>query len=688
MALILENISSLYRGVTKQDQDNRLKGQVTESVNMMHSVEKGITRRNPLELVKESITIANGVGKLHSYARGDGEEEYIMNITSNGVEVFSASGVPQTVTYDTGFDKSWFSTNGKRADETFRAITVGDTTFITNRELICAMSNVRSGTENSHLNNPFYWLKRSFDNGDGEGYSYTVNGNTVNSTKTSDGAIALASALNSANSGGISWEVHGSVIVGKGKPSVFDWSDSFGSQASHGFWGVTEKLEDLPSTLSGAEDIPNTDFRIEIQGDVNNQYTAYWMKWDGKSWDESREPYQYNTIDKTTMPIRILRQADNSFKVFYNDYDERLVGDSNTASEPSFIGKSISSLFFFKNRLCFLGGENVIMSETGSYYNFFPTTVRDILDSDPIDVAVDSIDVARLQNAVPFNNNVVLFSSNGQFSLTAEKVLSPTDVSITSTTNYNSSTLVSPISLGSSIFFPSETNTGTSVREYYVDASGASNTAVDISAHADGYIPKNIVSLEGNTNNNILFLLSKDDNKSIYIYKYFNDGQERIQTAWFRWVFNDDILGMTLIDKYLYVLQSKLGVTKLSRIDFTSGKLDTVYKDFGTEMYESSVTLSRLTVTDQEGNTVKDSRSPLMYKTFKLTSVEGSTYKVKVDHKIRNRVVEKFAIKDNKFLVKGKSTEVELSILSVDDKPLEFHTYAMEANYNLRSQII
>lgn len=688
MALILENIGEMYKGVSRQAQDNRLDGQVQESINMMHSVEKGVTRRNPLELINSNADFVSEVGYLHSYVRGDGVEEYIINISKDGIDIVDSDGIKMVVNYDSGFDMSWFDTKGDKAIEAFKAITVGDTTFIVNRMNICSMTSVRSGVEDSHLKNPFYWIKRSFDNGSNTGYTYVLNGVSKNATKTTDASSSLASSLNSANSGGVGWTSRGSVVIGLGKSTRFDWSDSFGSQASEGFNGVARKIEDLPRTLSDADTIADTDFRLEIKGDSSNKFNVYWMKYKSGEWLESRKPYNYNTIDKTTMPIRLLREADGTFTVYYIDYDERLKGDENTASEPSFIGQNITSMFFFKNRLCFLAGENVIMSETGSYYNFFPTTVRDILDSDPIDVAVDSVDVASLQNAVTFNNSVILFSSNGQFSLQSEKVLSPIDVSITSTTNYNSAVAITPIALGNSIFFPSETVSGTSLREYYVDSSGQSNIAIDVSAHVEGYIPKGLISLEGNTNNNTIFSLSSEDDKTVYIYKYFNDGQTRIQTAWFKWVFTKSIKGITLLDKYLYLLQEDDGNTLLSKVDITAGELNTVYKDYGTDIFESSVTLSQLIVKDEQGASIKDSRSPLIYKTFKMTSVGDSVYKVRVHHKIRDRVVEKFALRDNKFLVKGKSTEVELTILSVEDKPLEFHKYAMEANYNLRSQII
>ncbi|UZT50288.1 non-contractile tail tubular protein [Enterobacter phage 03_vB_Eclo_IJM] len=55
---------------------------------------------------------------------------------------------------------------------------------------------------------------------------------------------------------------------------------------------------------------------------------------------------------------------------------------------PSFVDSTINDVFFYRNRLGFLSGENVIMSRSAGYFAFFLKSVATLSDDDPIDVAV------------------------------------------------------------------------------------------------------------------------------------------------------------------------------------------------------------------------------------------------------------------------------------------------------------
>ncbi len=680
MALIQKAINSLYLGVSQQEESNRLEGQVSESINMIHSVEKGVGRRNPTEFIA-NISGVSPDTFIHSYARGDDIEEYIIVVdgTVGDIKVYTTGGTPITVNMNAGVSNYLTIPTGKSATS-FKALTVGDSTFILNNQIICSMSPTVDGVAGSNYNNPWYWVKRSFDNGSGTGYDYSLQGVTVNGTKTTTVASSLASSL------GANYVNYGSIVVSTVKPASWVWSDSYGAQASEGFWGVAQKIGDLPNTLSGAENV--YEFLVEIQGDPDNSYTNYWVKYDNGHWKETRAPGLQNTIANTTMPIKLVRQSDGTFLASLIDYNPREVGDEKTASVPSFIGRSITDIFFFKNRLCFTAGENVIMSEIGEYFNFFPTTVTDVLDSDPIDGAVDSNSVALLNHAIPFDNTVILLSNDAQFSLKSDAVLSPNDVSISSTTDYNALKNVQPVALGSSMYFLSESLKGTALREYYVSGDSNTKLAVDVSGHASEYLPLNIINMVGSSNQDVLFILSTDTPNTIYVYKFYNDGQERIQTAWFKWELSGYIYNITLLGEYLYLLIDRGSGAQLERIDYSSNSKVTTFKDNGNINYISSVKLSRLVLKDGNNRVIQSARAPLMYRTFRLTSTDNSVYKVLVGHTIRDRVVEKFALKDHKFLVQGKSKDLTLTIQSVDDNPLEFHTYTIEANYNIRAKVI
>ena len=70
-------------------------------------------------------------------------------------------------------------------------------------------------------------------------------------------------------------------------------------------------------------------------------------------------------IEASTMPHVLKLTALNTFVIEEMTLAQRVVGDENSNPEPSFIGKQLSNLFLFKDRLGFLCEDHVIMSEAG-----------------------------------------------------------------------------------------------------------------------------------------------------------------------------------------------------------------------------------------------------------------------------------------------------------------------------------
>ena len=126
------------------------------------------------------------------------------------------------------------------------------------------------------------------------------------------------------------------------------------------------------------------------------------------------------------MPHELVNTATNTFVFRQINYVDRQVGDDTTNSQPSFVGKKITGGFFHNNRLGFISEDNVILSRSGDFYNFFFTTAQTVIDSDPIDISCSSIRPTSLSSVLPTAQGVVLFSENQQFILFSDTgVLTP-----------------------------------------------------------------------------------------------------------------------------------------------------------------------------------------------------------------------------------------------------------------------
>jgi len=235
-------------------------------------------------------------------------------------------------------------------------------------------------------------------------------------------------------------------------------------------------------------------------------------------------------------------------------YGQRNAGDNATNPFPSFVGNKINDVFFFKNRLGFLTDSNVIFSEADEYFNFFRTTTQQLLDSAPIDVGLSHTKVAVLQYALPFQEKLVLFSKQSQFVLRGADILSPKTVAISPVTEYDITDGIQPLALGSYIYFPFNRGQYEGMFEYFVDNNTEVFEAEEITSQIPKYIPSNIRTMAGSASESMVVLQNATDLKTLYVYKYFWSNKEKIQSAWQKWTFNDNVTGFDFIDSTLYLI--------------------------------------------------------------------------------------------------------------------------------------
>ena len=279
-------------------------------------------------------------------------------------------------------------------------------------------------------------------------------------------------------------------------------------------------------------------------------------------------------IKNDTMPHTLKLTAPNTFTIQTATYTTRRAGDDDTNPLPSFTNGQINNIFFFKNRLGFLSEDKVIMSEAGEPFNFFRTTVTTLLDSDPIDVQVSSQKVTNLKSAVGFQENLILFSENSQFVLKGGEMLTPKTISVTPVTNFDASSKVNPIPLGAYMYFPVEGTNFSSIREYTVNASTDVYDSTDITEHVPAYIPSNVTMFVGTSTKDAIALVSPDEADSIFVYRYFFNGQKKLLSSWFKFVVDGDVRGLSFSKSDLYIVISYNNTTQLVRMPFNENLKD------------------------------------------------------------------------------------------------------------------
>lgn len=291
----------------------------------------------------------------------------------------------------------------------------------------------------------------------------------------------------------------------------------------------------------------------EIAGDSTNNFDNYFVKFEDGAWAECLAPGQLYKLDASTLPHRLVRTGVNEFTFGPCLWEDRVVGDDDSCPVPSFIGKAITNLTFFKNRLGFLASDSLVFSRAGRYFELFGETAIDLLDDDPIDTIASSTRVVSLYSSIPFDKNLLVNSAQGQFSFGSSGTnLTPTTATLTSTTMYETSKDSDPCAAGANIYFVNPREKYVSIMEYLIQPDTLVEDASDITAHCPHYIPNGTIKVMSCVPMDMLVVFSDGERDALYIYKYYWVGNEKPQSAWSKWTFDGDILGVGLINTELY----------------------------------------------------------------------------------------------------------------------------------------
>ena len=271
-------------------------------------------------------------------------------------------------------------------------------------------------------------------------------------------------------------------------------------------------------------------------------------------WEECPQPNRNIDFDDGTLPIQMVREANGTFTVKQIDWSQCLVGDDTTAPLPSFIGKKINKMLFYRNRLVLLSDENIIMSQPGDFFNFWPKSAITYTNDDNVDISCSSTFPAIVYDGIPTNSGLVLFTKNQQFLLSTDSdVLSPVTAKVNALATYNFNYKTSPVSLGTTVGFLDNAGKYTRFWEVARVEREGEPVVVDQTKVVSKLFDKDIEKISNSRENSVIFF-SKKNSATLYGYKYFNSGERRTQSSWFTWELSGTIQHHAVLDDGLYVV--------------------------------------------------------------------------------------------------------------------------------------
>lgn len=670
MPLIQQTIKNLIAGISQQPPKLRHAEQLEEQINGFSTEAGGLQKRPPTQHIRRLPALPLKT-KVHLINR-DETERYIVAFTGDSLKIFDINGNEKTVKMENGADTY---VTCSEPNKQLKAITVADHTFIVNTTKVVEMDTtnkspnaweeqgalivIRQGQygrkykvnikdqsyvyetpdggaashstmiATDYITNQLFeklagTFKRTFESlTDEELNKYNVTKKKESYYTGRDDRLVTRTYYiykGKAYSKYDTFAPEGvqGVIVIKGTNWIqligdlkdLSVSDGFNGEALKLFTNTTPRFEILPSTAPSG-------YTVIVKGEKASD-DDYYVKYDigQQLWTETTKPNTEINYKSSTMPYILRREADGTFTCTTADWNERKTGDEDSNPTPSFVGNKINDIFFFRNRLGIISGEAVNLSRTSDFFNFWVDSATSIVDTDPIDLQVSHNRVSTLYNAVPFNQDLYLFSAQTQFILRAEGVLSPKTAVIDQVTEFDADTWVKPIGVGRNLYFTAHKTDFTTVQEYFAVAdSTTQKNATDVTGHVPNFLKNSIYSLKACNNENLLIALSDNQRDTIYIYKFLFLNDSKAQASWSRWTFDGELIGADFINSVMYLVINRGGNTYLEKLPISYNT-----KDFVSEPYR--VMLDRKFKTTLHGTFDKDTKEMR----YDVKSIYGDAY--------------------------------------------------------------
>ena len=399
----------------------------------------------------------------------------------------------------------------------------------------------------------------------------TINGVTqtaYHTTTSSDDVTDLLDALLTGTNGMSTW-TGAHALLTKTKLSNSIELESPNAMDIHAEGGIDNKgmtvVEDEVGSVGLLPFKSRQNRRVKIVN-TNSAAGSYWAKFvahdniSGEGyWEETVDPTVSPGFDKSTMPHELLNPKADFFEFKRIDYKDRLVGDDETNSHPSFVNQKISAGFFHNNRLGFLSKDNVILSRSGGFYDFYFKSAQTILESDPIDLSCSSTQPTSLHAALPTAQGVILFSENQQFILFADAgVLTTSLATIRSLSNYQMDSKIEPVDVGTNINFVTKTPGYSRVFSMVTRGQQENPQVLDLSRVVKEWISPNIDQLIASPQNSMIAMAGQASNE-VYIFRYYNDGKENLMESWVSWLLPGTVQFMVTDSDDMYVVTKQGG---------------------------------------------------------------------------------------------------------------------------------
>ena len=394
MPNVTQTIPSYLGGVSRQSDDKKMLGQVVDCINAYPDPTFGLTKRPGFKFIKGLGVNSTYDNAKWFYIHRDGDEKYIGCIKGNQFYIWNVTtGVAATMTYTSPAQS--YLTGASPND--YDILTVQDTTIITNK--LITVTTQAAPTFNA---NRVGTVKlRAVTAQTTYSVSIKIGSTTNTATYTTGDTPTSDDILTDLKSDIDGWSGDFNNLTVTRLDTTLEISCTMDFTLSGKGGADNERLETYQDQVANVSKLPDRSLHHRVVKVINTSnssedtYHSRFIADDGVSgqgyWEEYIDPSVSVGLTTATMPHELINTGTNAFTFRPATWTARLVGDDSTNSHPSFVGKKIQQAFFHSNRLGFLVDDNVSMSQSGEYFNFYHVSALTQVASDPVDLSTSSI---------------------------------------------------------------------------------------------------------------------------------------------------------------------------------------------------------------------------------------------------------------------------------------------------------
>lgn len=237
-------------------------------------------------------------------------------------------------------------------------------------------------------------------------------------------------------------------------------------------------------------------------------------------------------------------------------------GDNDSSPRPFFLGKSITYLGVFQNRLLVGCGGVLACSKTDDYFNFFRSTVLTLPAGDAFEMLSAGGESDELRYSTMYDRDLIIFGTHRQYLVSGRIPLSPTNANMSVLTQFRDVADCPPLSAGGFVFYAKRGDSYSSLHQIQPGRITDSPEAYTISSQISSYLAGGAVELVHTIKPSMLAMRTTGSRQSIYTFGYFDSPEGRKLDAWSRWDFASELgvlMGVSVIPDNLLAFSLRLG---------------------------------------------------------------------------------------------------------------------------------